>query len=348
MLNVAQFLVIFFFIEYVIIKVVHMNIKNKKILFIQSGIPFYYPTLESSIYNGLKKNVQTVTMVSSKDAVKTAFRIKPDFVLVLNGLNEDFKHIIPILKWHGFKVGVWLIDDPYYSDLTQHIVLDYNYVFTQDSGIIDFYKEIGCNHVFYLPLASDPSIYKPTHNHSSYKYDISFLGTAFENRLSFIDSIADYLNQKNIYIVGYGWEKLKHYELLKDKIKLVPLGTYEESLQYYTSSKININIHRSPQDQTLNCNSLQINAHCINNRTFEISNSHAFQLTDVRLNLEKHYIPSKEIEMFRSPTEFVTKSEYYLRHEKERVQVATNAYKRTLREHTYDHRVRQLLNNTFI
>lgn len=55
MLNVAQFLVIFFIIEYVIIKVVHMNIKNKKILFIQSGIPFYYPTLESSIYNGLKK-----------------------------------------------------------------------------------------------------------------------------------------------------------------------------------------------------------------------------------------------------------------------------------------------------
>lgn len=55
MLNVAQFLVIFFFIKYVIIKVVHMDILNKKILFIQSGIPFYYPTLEASIYNGLKK-----------------------------------------------------------------------------------------------------------------------------------------------------------------------------------------------------------------------------------------------------------------------------------------------------
>lgn len=104
-------------------------------------------------------------------------------------------------------------------------------------------------------------------------------------------------------------------------------------------------MHRSPQDQTLNCNSLQINAHSINNRTFEIANSRAFQLTDVRPNLEKYYILSNEIEIFHSPTDFVTKSEYYLKHEKERGKVATNAYKRTLREHTYDHRVRQLLNN---
>ncbi|MED3470485.1 spore maturation protein, partial [Bacillus thuringiensis] len=64
--------------------------------------------------------------------------------------------------------------------------------------------------------------------------------------------------QKNTCIIGYGWEKLQHYELLKDKIKLKALGTYEESLQYYTSTKININMHRTTQDQTLNCNSLQI------------------------------------------------------------------------------------------
>ncbi|WP_428037123.1 glycosyltransferase family protein [Bacillus cereus] len=36
---------------------------------------------------------------------------------------------------------------------------------------------------------------------------------------------------------------------------------------------------------------------------------------------------------------------YYLVHEKERLQIATNTYKRTLREHTYNHRIRQLLNN---
>ncbi|KAB2388950.1 MULTISPECIES: CgeB family protein [Bacillus cereus group] len=312
-----------------------MGILNKNILFVQSGIPFYYPSLEMSIYNALKKAVQTVTIVStSKEAIKTAIKTKP-----------DFNHVIPLLKDYGFKTGLWLTDDPYYSDLTQHIVSQYDYVFTQNSGIIDFYKKIGCNHVFYIPLASDPSIYKPAHNNVSYLYDITFLGTAFENRLSFIDSIADYLKQKNTCIVGYGWEKLRHYELLKDKIKLKILGTYEESLQYYTSTKININMHRTTQDQTLNCNSLQIEAHSINNRTFEIANSCAFQLTDVRSNLMKHYTLGSEIETFHSSTEFITKAEYYLAHEKERLQIATNAYKRTLREHTYNHRIRQLLDH---
>ena len=53
--------------------------------------------------------------------------------------------------------------------------------------------------MFYLPLASDQSIYKSTQNHAHYKYDIGFLGTTFENRLSFIDSIANHLNEKYIY-----------------------------------------------------------------------------------------------------------------------------------------------------
>ena len=37
------------------------------------------------------------------------------------------------------------------------------------------------------------------------------------------------------------------------------------------------------------------------------------------------------------------KAEYYLTHETERLQIATNAYKRTLREHTYDQRVHLML-----
>ncbi|MED3470392.1 spore maturation protein, partial [Bacillus thuringiensis] len=88
-----------------------MDILNKNILFVQSGIPFYYPSLEISIYNALKKVVQTVTMVSSKEAIKTAFKTKPDFILVLHGLHADFNHVIPMLKNYGFKTGLWLTDD---------------------------------------------------------------------------------------------------------------------------------------------------------------------------------------------------------------------------------------------
>ena len=97
--------------------------------------PFYYPLLETSIYNSFK-NGQNVTMVSITDAIKTAVKIKPDFILVLHGLHTNFKHIIPMLKRFGFTVGIWLTDDPYYSDLTQHIVPDYDYVLRKILGLL--------------------------------------------------------------------------------------------------------------------------------------------------------------------------------------------------------------------
>ncbi len=57
-----------------------MGILNKNILFVQSGIPFYYPSLEMSIYNALKKAVQTVTIVStSKEAIKNSNQNKTRF-----------------------------------------------------------------------------------------------------------------------------------------------------------------------------------------------------------------------------------------------------------------------------
>ena len=128
----------------------------------------------------------------------------------------------------------------------------------------------------------------------------------------------------------------------------MPLGTYAKSLEYYSTTKINVNMHRSIQDQTLNRNSLLLEAHSVNNRTFEIANSCAFQLTDFRSNLAQHYTPKLEIETFQSPAEFIMKAEYYLTHETERLQIATNAYKRTLREHTYDQRVHLMLKHLFI
>lgn len=144
--------------------------------------------------------------------------------------------------------------------------------------------------------------------------------------------------------MGFGWEKLKNYERLKDKIQLLPLAKYEDALQFYVSTKININLHRSPNDQELNCNAANIQAYSVNNRTFEINAVGSFQLTDIRPDVAKHYIPGVEIETFNSAPEFIQKAEYYLEHVQERKQIAKNGLNRTLKNHTYDRRILQLLN----
>ncbi|OQR57216.1 glycosyltransferase [Bacillus sp. CDB3] len=316
----------------------------KKILFIQSGITFYYPMIEEVIFNSLQKVNSNTIMVNPEEAIKIALKVKPDFILVLSGLSAEFHSIIPFLKNAGFTTGLWLTDDPYYTDLTQNLVPYYDYIFTQDLNCIQFYKGIGCNNVFHLPLAANQDVFKPSLKEDTYNYDLSFIGTAFENRITFVDSISEYLAEKNTKIVGYGWEKLKNYERLQDKIQLLPLAKYEDALQYYSSTKININLHRSPYDKELNCNSANIQAYSVNNRTFEINAVGSFQLTDVRPDISKHYIPGVEIETFYNASEFIKKAEYYLENVQERERIARNGLNRTLKNHTYDKRILQLLN----
>ncbi len=316
----------------------------KKILFIQSGIPFYYPMIEEAILNSLQKVNSNTIMVNPERAIETALKIKPDFILVLGGLNEGIISIMPVLKNAGFTTGLWLTDDPYYTDVTQHLVPHYDYIFTQDLNCIKFYRGLGCKNVFHLPLAANQDVFKPSQKEDTYKYDLSFIGTAFENRLTFVDSISEYLAEKNIKIVGFGWENLKNYGRLKDKIQLLPLAKYEDALQFYVSTKININLHRSPNDKELNCNAANIQAYSVNNRTFEINAVGSFQLTDIRPDVGKHYIPGVEIETFNSASEFIEKAEYYLEHVQERKQIAKNGLDRTLKHHTYDKRIVQLLN----
>ena len=95
------------------------NNTPKKILFIQSGILFYYPMIEEAILNSLRKVNSNTIMVNPEKAIKTALKVKPDFILVLSGLSGEFNNIMPVLKNAGFTTGLWLTDDPYYADVTQ-------------------------------------------------------------------------------------------------------------------------------------------------------------------------------------------------------------------------------------
>lgn len=317
--------------------------KKFNVLFVKSSVPVYFPVLEEAIFNGLKRAIGDVTMVTYENLVKTALEIQPSLIIVFHGFEEGISKGIQDLKQYNFKTALWLTDDPYFTDVTKTLVLDYDYIFTQDTGCINFYKNLGCNHVFYLPLAAEPPAYTPILREEDYMYDISFIGTAFENRLAFIDSISEYLATKNTLIVGNNWNRLKSYELLKEKIVLLPFLVYEKNTEYYKGSKININIHRSIEDLTFNRNELKIKACSINNRTFEIASTGSFQMTDIRSDLENCYIPGVQIETFTSSVDFIEKAEIYLANPEKRKKVAMEGFKRTLIEHTYDERVKQLL-----
>ncbi|MBC6975840.1 glycosyltransferase [Bacillus sp. Xin] len=323
------------------------NFKNLRVIFVSSEYDVPYWPLEKGIIDSLKKTVRELHVVSPKqDLVRVVQKIKPDFVLVFSGFKLPF-YQVEMLKRLGIKTAVWMTDDPYVIDQSKKIAPYYDFVFTQEVNCISFYKSIGCQNVHHLPLAADHNVFYPKNVDEKYKTDILFIGVAFSNRVTFFDEISDYLVSKNTLISGVGWNSLQNYHLLQQRINANHWLSPEETASYYNGAKIVLNLHRSHDDPTINKNREKIEALSLNPRTFEISACGAFQLTDIRPDLSGFYQPGYDIETYCTTQECIQKIEYYLSNEEERKMIAARALNRVQNEHTFSHRILELLSIVF-
>lgn len=322
---------------------------NKKVLYIYPGHEDTYIIINQGIIDGLGELVSEVyTAKAEQDAVNLAAVIMPDLVLVLCGDTFPIKQV-NVIRAMGIKTAVWFTDDPYITDITTNIAPHYQYVFTQELSCVSYYQMLGCRHVHYLPLAVNTKVFyhRIKSEDNSIPLDICFMGAGWNNRISLFDQIASYLSKKNTLIVGSLWDRLRNYHILSDKIRFGFLSP-EESVCLINQSKIVINNHRSYDDSTLsNRNSNKLPALSINPRTFEISACCAFQLSDVRQELNRFYEVGKEIETYSSPSELIEKIEYYLNHEERRDMIARRGHVKTLKNHTYPKRLETLLKVIF-
>ncbi|MFC7678025.1 DUF3880 domain-containing protein [Paenibacillus sp. GCM10028914] len=323
------------------------SVRDLHILYVTAGIGVPYPALDQAIIDAFKDIVRRLTVANpSEDVVALARKVKPDLILVLNGVVVE-EDTVKKLRQNGFKTAVWFTDDPYYTDWTVSIAPRYEYIFTLESSCLPFYRKLGCQQVHHLPFAVNPKVFHPKHVPSSYQSDICFIGTAYWNRVEMIDRLAPILKNKKVLISGWWWDRLQSYSLLADKIRLGDWMTPEETASYYNGAKIVINLHRSSEDDTINANGRKIPAFSVNPRTFEISGCTTLQLSDVRSDLGQVYSTETEIGTYSSHEELIDKIEYYLRHEKERQKVAFNSLIRTRKDHTYHKRLRTMLNIIF-
>lgn len=321
--------------------------RDVKVLFVPAQEAPYI-ALDQGICGELKRLVREVAIADKdQDAVALAAEYRPDLVLVLDALGQTFPvHKADLIRAMGIKTAVWLPDDPYHSDVTIGIAPHYDYVFTLEKSCVSLYRELGCSQVHYLPFAVNPDYIRPTFADASYETDICFIGSAFWNRVAIFDEIAAYLSGKKLKIVGYWWERLNNYTLLKPNIHGIWISP-EETFKHYSRAKIMINIHRSREDPTHNSNSQQISTQSVNPRMFEISACGTLQLTDVREELQEQYTPGYDIATFSSPDELVSNIEYYLTHENERREMAWRGLRKTMNNHTFRNRLSKLLDIVF-
>lgn len=298
--------------------------------------------LNEGIIEAMSRLVTRFTLCNpNENPVDKIARVRPDLVLVLNGIHMFSPSGADAIRAMGIPIAVWFADDPYYSDRTAAIAPHYDYVFTHELSCVPFYRQLGCRHVQYLPFAVNHSLYRPLPIAAPYRKDVCFIGTGFWNRVRLLDQVAPYLAHKNILIAGSLWGRMRNYRKIAGSV--LPFVPPAEAARYYNGAKIVINIHRAHDDKQHNRNSRNLPAMSVNPRTYEIAACGTLQLTDVRSDLANYFTPGHDIETFATPSELVAKIDFYLRHEDQRRTIATRSLHRTLVEHTYRKRLIEIL-----
>lgn len=323
-----------------------LPVRPLHVMYVATGKGFPYSPLDEAVSATLQTLVTTVTVVQQETAAEQAAVLRPDLVLVLDGIHSK-PEMADRIRALGIRTAIWFTDDPYYTDITATLALHYDDVFTLERTCVNYYRSLGCSRVYHLPLGFYPGHYRPLNAPRQVRRDISFVGSAYWNRVALFDAIAPYLAGKDVRITGIWWERLRDYAKLAPKIDLGRWMGPQETAETYNGARIVINHHRAPDDVTFNNNSARIGAVSPNPRTFEIAACATLQLIDIRSELAAYYEPGREIVTYASPEELIAKIEYYLAHEEERKAIALNGLYRTMRDHTYARRLDAMLGLLF-
>ncbi len=318
---------------------------------------------------------------------------KPDVVISVNMLGFDSVGILgELTNKNGIPVVVWFVDDPRPILLHQkQFVKDNMFAFSWERNFLSFLNTCGFNKTEYLPLATDPLIFKSDGPVLS-RAELGFVGSSMGRR--FLQNIADkFLYRKeleplvnsiarkliadpacdlkreihkacsNVYNDNRNETWFQSYiihtaSMLKRKMlieKLIgsgieifgdPQGWREllgkkiichEDIDYRNSLA---SVYRGI---TININSTSCQmVTAVNQRVFDIPVCGSFVLTDNQSDLHNLF-EKEEVAVYDTPEELIEKIKYFRENPEQRDLIVQKARTRILGEHTYSHRLRQII-----
>ena len=255
----------------------------------------------------------------------------PSLILGLPQSPLNNVEVLESFRKSGIKLCYWFLEDYRVFQYWLEIASKFDYFFTiQKSRIFQQLKNLGCDNGYYLAAAFDDLTVSSEACNPVADGEplVSFVGAPYRNRINIFNDFK--IPELKIY--GEGWDGLNTAVKIGNR-RITP----SERRLIYASSKINLNLHSSPHDEG------DWNGDFVNPRTFEIAGLGGFQLADTRELLPLHFDLKNEIPVFESPSSMLDAIKYYMSHDSERNEMATNARARVLKEHTYRHRAMEIL-----
>ena len=260
--------------------------------------------------------------------LKTVEKEGPDIIFCVLMSYELWLESLEIVRKNSDTVLInWATDDSWkYEQFSRFMVPSFHVYATTYSVAVSKAHQDKCENIVLTQWAANAEKLAEPLPAVKCKYQVSFVGSAYGNRPKWIRS----LQEQGIDVVcfGHGW-------------KNGPVPT-REIPRIMRESLISLNFGDSGlfMNRIVPQTSRQIKA-----RVFEVPGFGGFLMTENAQDLDKFYVPGKEIVVFDGICDLANKIEYFLAHQDERDKIAWSGYIRTRNEHTYDIRFQHLLDS---
>jgi spore maturation protein CgeB len=265
-------------------------------------------------------------------------RFAPDLVLAAAQAPLSRK-VLARLRQDGVPTAMWFVEDYRLFTYWRSFAPYYDFfAVIQREPFLQELAELGVSNALYLPLAALPELHRPLRgadlsvaDKQRFSADLSFMGAGYPNRRLAFRRLLDY----DFKIWGTEWEDDAFLapHLPMRGVRISP----EDSVRIFNAAKINLNLHSS-----VSAEPAVASGDFVNPRTFEIACCGAFQLVDERTLLPELFAEG-EIAVFNSLEDLKAKIDYYLERPEERAAIAEKGRARVLREHSYELRMKTLL-----
>jgi spore maturation protein CgeB len=248
-------------------------------------------------------------------------RAKPD-VLLIRDINDFSAKLL-----HEIRPYTGLIVGQHASPIAPTVPFDaYDLLLSSIPTYVDRFRTRGAKAEL-LALAFEPSVLDRIGSQER-GVDVSFVGTVGGDHIARVRFLEQLCERIDLAIWGIISSPLP------PRLAQVHRGPAwgVEMYRVLASSRITLNHHETWSGPYAN-----------NLRLYEGTGAGALLLTDAKENLESKFSPGQEILTYADPVECAEKAEYFLVHEAERAAIAARGQARTMRDHTYLQRMKELV-----
>jgi len=206
---------------------------------------------------------------------------------------------------------------------------EYTAFFSNSQGGAEGLRDLGARVVHTLFYGADPDLFAPLD--IAQDLDVFFYGHGREYRADWIDTMlrepAMALPEARFAVRGTNLGDLGRVERL-------PYLSFSKLREYACRSKINLVITRKAHASVFASSS---------SRPFELAALGACMVCNPYEGIETWFEPDQELVIVHSAEEAVERYDWLLRHDESRRSIGRAARERLLKEHTFRHRARQLV-----